>query len=263
MINHTLAVSPTKRSGRFLWWLSKHWLLAFNVVWGVFVVTPWLAPVFMKIGATGIGNGIYAVYQFVCHQLPERSFFLFGTQPMYSLQQVGAVWPGNSPDILRQFAGNADFGWKVAYSDRMVAMYTAFWFAALGFGLIRRRVPALPIWAYVLLILPMALDGGTHFVSDVMAGQNFGAGFRDTNVWLAQLTNHVFPASFYAGDALGSFNSWMRLLTGALFGAASVWLAFPYAEAAFNEAREAVDAKFKRLSWREDQMAPVLDKESR
>jgi uncharacterized membrane protein len=237
-----------KRSERLVYWLSHHWLLVFNIAWSAFVIAPWLAPVFMKIGATGLGGGVYWVYQFFCHQLPERSFFLFGSQPMYSLQQINTVWPGNDPNVLRQFVGDADFGWKVAYSDRMVSMYTAFWLASMGYAVLRRRVPPLPIWGYLLLILPMALDGGSHFVSDVMAGANFGTGFRDTNAWLQQLTGSALPISFYVGDAVGSFNSWMRLLTGTLFGIASVWLAFPYADAAFNEVREELDEKFKRLS---------------
>jgi uncharacterized membrane protein len=246
MANQVAAIQPVKRSERWLWWLSHHWLLAFNIVWGAFVVAPWLAPIFMKVGATGIGDGIYWFYQFFCHQLPERSYFLFGPQPMYSLSQINTVFPTNDPSTLRQFVGSADFGWKVAYSDRMVAMYTAFWFASMAFAILRRRVSPLPIWGYVLLILPMAIDGGSHFIADLTAGQNFGTGFRDTNLWLAQLTNNAFPASFYAGDALGSFNSWMRLLTGALFGIASVWLAFPYAEAAFAEAREELELRRQR-----------------
>ena len=252
-MNHTLAVRPAKRSSRFLLRLSRHWLTLFIVGWGVFVIMPWLAPFFMKIGATGIGNAIYSVYQFVCHQLPERSFFLFGAQPMYSLTRVGAVWPLDNLDVLRQFVGNADFGWKVAYSDRMVAMYTAVWLAAIAFVFMRRRVPPLPIWGYVLLILPMAFDGGTHLISDVLAGPNFGTGFRDTNAWLAQLTNQAFPALFYAGDALGSFNSWLRLLTGALFGIASVWLAFPYAEAMFHQIHETLEDQFKRSASQQSQ----------
>lgn len=69
------------------------------------------------------------------------------------------------------------------------------------------------------------MDGGTHTISD-FAG--IGEGFRDTNQWLAILTNNSFPAIFYAGDALGSFNSMMRLITGILAGLAVIWLAFPY-----------------------------------
>lgn len=245
-MNHTLAVEPAKWSERFLLHLTQHWLTLFIVGWGVFVTLPWLAPVFMKIGATGLGNGIYFLYQFFCHQLPERSFFLFGAQPMYSLQQVGTVWSKDSLEVLRQFTGNAEFGWKVAYSDRMVSLYTGFWFAAIAFAFLRRRVSPLPIWGFLLLSLPMVIDGGTHLLSDLQAGSNFGAGFRDTNVWLAQLTSQAFPASFYAGDALGSFNSWMRLLSGALFGMAAIWLAFPYVDAAFQQTREALAEKLKR-----------------
>lgn len=258
----TLAVRPIKRSERLVWWLSNHWLLAFIVGWGVFVTLPWLAPVFMKIGATGLGNGIYFIYQFFCHQLPERSFFLFGAQPMYSLQQVGAVWSKDSLEGLRQFTGNAEFGWKVAYSDRMVSLYTGFWFAAIAFAFLRRRISPLPIWGFVLLSLPMVIDGGTHLLSDLQAGANFGSGFRDTNIWLAQLTGQAFPASFYAGDALGSFNSWMRLLTGALFGLATVWFAFPYVEATFYQFREALEEKFKRLGQPIDRMTPRTERGS-
>ncbi len=246
MSNQAATIQLAKRSDRFLFWLSAHWLLAFNVVWGAFVIAPWLAPVLMKAGAPGVANGIYWFYQFFCHQLPERSYFLFGPQPMYSLQQVQVVFPATDPSVLRQFVGNADFGFKVAYSDRMVAMYTAFWVASIVFSAIRRRVQPLPIWGYILMLLPMAIDGGTHFLSDLQAGANFGHGFRDANVWLAQLTNNAFPATFYAGDALGSFNSIMRILTGVLFGLASVWLAWPYAEAAFAEAREELEYRWKK-----------------
>ncbi|CAG0937661.1 hypothetical protein TFLX_06610 [Thermoflexales bacterium] len=245
-MNHTLAIKPAQRSERFLLHLTQHWLTLFIVVWGVFVTLPWLAPVFMKMGATGLGNGIYFLYQFFCHQLPERSFFLFGAQPMYSLQQVGTVWSKDSLEVLRQFTGNAEFGWKVAYSDRMVSLYTGFWFAAIAFAFLRRRVSPLPIWGFLLLSLPMVIDGGTHLLSDLQAGSNFGTGFRDTNAWLAQLTSQAFPTSFYAGDALGSFNSWMRLLSGVLFGMAAIWLAFPYVDAAFQQTREALAEKLKR-----------------
>jgi uncharacterized membrane protein len=120
----------------------------------------------------------------------------------------------------------------------MVSMYTGFWIAALVFAAFRRRIRPLPIWGFVLFCLPMAIDGGTHLLSDLQAGQNFGTGFRDANMWLAQLTNYALPATVYAGDALGSFNSIMRLLTGVLFGIGKVWFAFPYVDAAFYGMRE-------------------------
>ena len=69
------------------------------------------------------------------------------------------------------------------------------------------------------------MDGGTHAISD-LAG--IGPGFRDTNQWLAVLTNGSFPTSFYVGDTLSSFHSWMRFISGLLAGLGIVWLAFPY-----------------------------------
>src|SRR3972149_4664947 len=189
-----------RRSERFVYWLARHWLAVFMIAWGVFVILPWLAPVLMKLGATGPADAIYFVYQFFCHQLPERSFFLFGPQPMYSVEQIGAVWPTSDPNVLRQFAGNADFGWKVAYSDRMVAMYTAFWIASIGFAFVRRRLKPLPLWAYFLLVLPMAIDGTTHLLSDPWA---FNLDFRTTNEWLGQVSGGGLPAPLYAPDRRG------------------------------------------------------------
>jgi hypothetical protein len=52
-------------------------------------------------------------------------------------------------------------------------------------------------------------------------------GFRAGNAWLAALTSNALPASFYAGDAWGSFNSLGRLLTGGLFGVGLVWAMLP------------------------------------
>ncbi len=71
----------------------------------------------------------------------------------------------------------------------------------------------------------------SHLVSDLFG---IGQGFRDSNAWLAILTNHSFSPGFYAGDAWGSFNSLMRLLTGILFGMGIVWFGFPYLDAAFS-----------------------------
>jgi uncharacterized membrane protein len=222
----------------------RHWLSIFLVLWGIFIALPWLAPVLMKTGNESAANAIYLIYSTQCHQLPERSFFVFGPKAMYSLDEIKPVWRDtDNPMILRQFIGNAPMGWKVAWSDRMVSMYAGVFAAALLFGLARKRARPLPLWIFSLLILPMAIDGGTHFISD-LAG--IGAGFRDSNAWLAALTANVFPPAFYAGDALGSFNSWMRLITGVPFGFAVVGLAFPSVEELMPEAADDLESKLRR-----------------
>ncbi len=207
------------------------WFTLFGVVAGLYVILPFLAPVFMAIGWSGAGKAIYFIYSFLCHQLPERSYFLFGPKIMYSLPEIQAAWQNtNNPLILRQFIGNPEMGWKVAWSDRMVSMFTSIWIFGLLWYPFRRRFPTLPFWGLVLFLLPMLLDGTSHFISDFWG---IGQGFRDTNLWLAILTNHVFPPNFYAGDAWGSFNSLMRLLTGLSFGLGIVWFGFPYVNDSF------------------------------
>lgn len=53
-------------------------------------------------------------------------------------------------------------------------------------------------------------------------------------------------------------NSWMRLMSGALFGIAAVWLAFPYIEAAFQETRETLEEKLKRSAFHPSPDAPRI-----
>jgi len=218
---------------RLLNWLLRHWLLVVSLLIGLFVGLPWLAPLFMELGWTHAADVVYWLYRTQCHQLPQRSFFLFGAKPMYDLAEIQAAWRNTTdPLLLRQFTGNAQMGWKVAWSDRMVSMYGSLLFWGLAFWPLRRRLKPLPWWGLVLLLLPMAADGFTHLLSDLLGG--IGTGFRSDNAWLAILTNHLFPATFYASDVLGSFNSWMRLVTGLLFGLGVVWFAHPRLQAALS-----------------------------
>jgi hypothetical protein len=60
------------------------------------------------------------------------------------------------------------------------------------------------------------------------------------------LTANRLPPTFYAGSALGSFNSWMRLITGVLFGIGAVWFSFPRVDLSFQEIAAAIRAKFER-----------------
>jgi len=215
-------------------WLRRHWFLLAILIIAVYVGLPWLAPLFMELGWTKAGNAIYLIYMTQCHQMPQRSFFLFGDNPMYSLAEVQSVWKNSTnPLILRQFTGNSEMGWKVAWSDRMVYMYTSviLW-GVIFFYPRRRKLRPLPWWGLLLLLMPMAIDGGTHFISDIVGG--IGGGFRYNNLWLVALTGNTFPATFYAGDALGSFNSWMRLITGILFSLGVVWFIFPYLQRSFG-----------------------------
>ena len=228
---------------RFDLWLSRHWLALFNVFVGVCVVMPYLAPLFMRLGLTAIADRIYFLYVILGHQLPQRSIFLFGPKLMYSLPEITAFTQSLNPLVLKQFSGNTELGWKVAYSDRLMAWYGSFWMASLVYAVIRRRVKPLPFWGLILFSLPMFIDGTTHTISDVLVNNQFGTGFRDSNLWLAQLTNNALPAWFVAGDALGSFNSLMRWISGALFGVGLAWFLLPFAEGVFAYRRAVLGEK--------------------
>lgn len=229
---------------------TRHWLLIFLVVYGLFNLLPFLAPVFMHWGWTGAGNAIYAIYSPLCHQMAQRSFFLFGPEAMYNADQLPIQLTGHSGTdmlLLRQFRGDAITGWKVAWSDRMVAMYGGVWLAGVAYLLLSRLRKMKPIswWRFALLLLPMVLDGGTHMISDM--GDGLFGGFRYRNEWLAFVTDHALPASFYVGDALGSFNSWMRLISGLLLGTGIVGLAFPYIDRFNQESARTLSDKLDRL----------------
>jgi uncharacterized membrane protein len=208
------AGSAAARIDRMVRWLATHWLAVFNSFVAIFVALPFLAPVFMHVGATGLGELIYTVYSPTCHQLPERSYFLFGPQVVYSeaeLEAAGAMPAGLNlfqREWLR-YPGNPQIGYKVAFCERDVAIYGSILLAGLVYGLARwqrsgqpgsaKRTRKLPLWGYGLLLTPMAVDGFTQLF-----------GLRESNWYL-------------------------RLITGVLFGCASVWLAYPYIEEAMAD----------------------------
>ncbi len=196
---------------RFAAWLARHWLIVFNVLVALFVGMPFLAPVLMEAGATGPANLIYAAYAPTCHQLPERSFFLFGREAVYDVHELEAT--GALPEGLNvlqrqamRWQGTAEAGFKTALCQRDIAIYGSILLSGLLFGALRKglkgrdgKLPKLPLWLYGVLLLPILIDGGTQLL-----------GLRESDWWL-------------------------RLLTGAVFGSATVWLAYPYVEEAMAD----------------------------
>lgn len=227
------------RAQRFFCWILRHWLALMLAVMLVFVTLPFLAPVAMQMGWTGLGRAIHIAYIPFCHQLPQRSFFFFGPALTYPLEAIAPVAGTADPIQLRFFYGSPDLGWKMAWSDRMVSFY----FMTPVFGLLYAALRAAgrdvqPIsWKLlVLALLPMAVDGLTHIVNDLFFGISAG-GFRDTNAWLSALTGGAFPG-FYAGDHLGTFNWWMRLGTGLLAAWGLAFYIFPHLDRQMTRERE-------------------------
>lgn len=197
---------------RIVLWIARHWLALFNAAIFVYVAVPFLAPVFMHMGLTGSGRLIYLIYSPTCHQLPDRSYFLFGEQIVYTLEELEAaqVLPGVGILERRQYIGDAVIGWKVALCQRDVAIYGSLLVGGLLFGALRRKVAKLPLKVYLLFLLPIAIDGLTQLF-----------GLR-TSTW------------------------WLRTLTGSLFGLATAWLAYPYIEESMNDIRYSIVRKLDR-----------------
>jgi uncharacterized membrane protein len=215
---------------RAMLWMTRHWLTVVNLGMGTFVGGTLLAPVLMRLGLNGPARLVYLLYSMVCHQLPERSYFLFGPHGVDTYSRAQVIAWGADPAYLRGFVGNAQVGFKVGIAERDLAIYVTLLAAGLGYALVRQRVRGLSRRAFGLLILPMALDGGSHLLSELT-----GLRFRETNAWLGKLTGSLLPAAFYTGTTIGSFNWLMRTLTGALFAVAVVWFAYPILEQGFGD----------------------------
>jgi len=209
---------------RAIYWLAKHWVVIFNGLAFLYIGLPFLAPVLMHLGAETFGLGIYRLYAPLCHQLPQRSFFLYGPQSSYTLaelfervsvDELVGQWSG-------AFVGNGDVGYKIALCQRDVAIYGTILLAGLLYGLLRgrMRIRPLPLWAYLMGLVPMGIDGGYQ--------------------WITNAADVLFDISIPTYES----NPARRVITGALFGLATVWLAYPYVQEAFDEIIGTLKTKF-------------------
>ena len=221
---------PTESwADRLVFGFMRYWLVFFLAAFLLFALVPFAAPIAMYAGWERAGGLIYKLYGLFCHQLPQRSWFLFGDKFTYTLDEIGQVYPYTDALRLRSFYGTSEMGWKVAWSDRMISFY----FMIPVFGLVYaawrkagRRTKPISFRLLVLLILPLAIDGFTHMFSDLIYGVS-GGGFRDTNAWLALITGNAFP-NFYASDHFGTFNWWIRVFTGLLAAWGVAFWTFPW-----------------------------------
>jgi len=176
--------------------VAQHWLLLANAALAIQAFLPMAAPLLMASGQSGLGQLLYKVYAPLCHQLPERSFFLFGQQTAYSLRELERLL---GPDVPLRYIGDSIIGYKMTVCQRDFATYVAMWLAGMAFVPLRKRLRPLSIKVFALLCLPIAVDG------------------------FAQLLG------------LWDSTPWRRVVSGALFGASCIWLAHPYIEAGMKD----------------------------
>lgn len=205
---------------RGIFFFARHWLAFFNLFVFIFVGLPFLAPTLMKAGATLPASIIYRMYgPPFCHQLAYRSWFLFGERSDYPrevFQQYTGIDVSRTTTIAllaaRDFTGNEQMGYKVAYCQRDIAIYGFILIGGLVYSVpvVRRRLRPLHWLAWVLVgLMPIGLDGFSQLFSQAL---NLGN-------WLPPRESNPF----------------LRTLTGGLFGLANMWLAYPYFEESMKE----------------------------
>jgi len=110
---------------------AEHWLAILNTGAFIGVFLPVIAaPAFMALGWHDAGNVIMMALSVLCHQMPERSFYLFG-------EQLGLC-------------------------HRMAALHGFFFLFGMLYIPVRRRLKSLPTWLAVVYCLPLAIDGTTQ-----------------------------------------------------------------------------------------------------
>jgi uncharacterized membrane protein len=201
------AVRPLSTADRLVVWMARHWLIFLNLGAFLYIGLPFLAPMLMHVGVEAPARVIYAMYQPLCHQLPYRSWYLFGERMAYTYDEL-AQQVGEEELIPHGFVGNPDLGYKVALCQRDVAIYGSILLAGLAYSLSRRRWPPLPLWAYILFgVVPIGLDGGIQLLTYILAYLIPG-----------------FPLKPLESTPL------RRTVTGILFGVATVWFVYPRLE---------------------------------
>ena len=152
-----LAMNST---GRFVSnFLIQHWATMITCALGILVFAALSVPFLSYLGLDGISKQIFFALHMVCAQIPSHSFYIFGHQ--------------------------------LGMCARNFSIYASMFVGSLIFVLSKKRIPGIPWSLWILMILPIAIDGTTQMI-----------GLRES--------------------------TWeLRVLTGALFGLGNVWFALP------------------------------------
>jgi len=242
---------------RMVYWISRHWLGLFNGAIFLYVAFPILAPVLMNAGVDGPARVIYKVYSPLCHQMTQRSFFLFGEQSAYPREIAGTdlkpieaykdtipefadVEEGDWPAFFfaaRRFVGNEQMGYKMALCERDIGIYGFVLIGGLVYAMLRNRLKVRPLPFILFVIIgigPIAIDGFSQLISYWVTptGGGQASGFL---AWVQS----VFP--------LRESTPTLRALTGGLFGFTLAWLAYPQVEIGMRSTERQLAEKLGRI----------------
>ncbi len=142
----------------------RHWLGILIVLVTLFTVpivgVPFLESLNVPILNT-ISDVVFQLYGGpVCHQLPERSLFIFGYQ--------------------------------MTVCARCFAIYAAFLAGCILFAFVRTKLKPWNIIYYILLCVPMGIDGTTQLFG-ISIPRSIGSGWQ--LIWMTESTNE--PRSYH------------------------------------------------------------------
>jgi uncharacterized membrane protein len=144
------------------------WALMITIVLGVIVLAALSVPLLTYAGLDGISKPLFYTLHLICAQIPSHSFYILGHQ--------------------------------LGMCARNMAIYSSMLAGGIIFLASKKRLPGIPWWFWVLLILPMAYDGITQMF-----------GLRES--------------------------TWeLRVITGTLFGLGNMWFALPLIQKTLQEA---------------------------
>jgi len=137
----------------------EYWAHMVTIALGSIVLCAISVPFLSYLGLDNIAKPIFFALHLVCAQIPAHSFYVFGHQ--------------------------------LGLCERNFSIYTSMFIGSLVFVLTKKRMRGIPWWLWILMMLPMALDGTTQMF-----------GWRESD-WI------------------------LRVVTGTLFGAGNIWFALP------------------------------------
>lgn len=145
----------------------EYWAFLITVILGLIVLAALSVPFLTALGLDSLSKPIFYALHTICAQIPSHSFYILGHQ--------------------------------LGMCARNFSIYASMFTGSLVFVLSKKRLPGIPWWFWLMLILPMAYDGLTQMF-----------GLRES--------------------------TWeLRVLTGTLFGLANVWFALPFMQKTLQE----------------------------
>jgi uncharacterized membrane protein len=148
-------------------WLLNYWATIITTVLGLIVATAVSIPFLSYFGLDAIAKPLFFSLHFVCAQVPSHSFYIFGHQ--------------------------------LGLCERNLSIYVSMFLGSLVFVLSKKRMPGLPWWLWIFMLLPMVWDGTTQMF-----------GLREST-WI------------------------LRIVTGTLFGLGNIWFVLPLIQKSLDE----------------------------